>query len=488
MAERSRSKVAVGLGLAYFPSPMVRVLALTTTLLALGLAEPTAFSQEEEGGLAPSLPSHNDGKDKPDTDDMRRMLEEQQARLDELEALLEQEQQKEEEEPPLFKIRFRGYADVGFFAPIGNDGVGWIRDVSNRQFPEYAGQYGWVFLGDILSTAVNSRGEVADLGNAPAAERFDSVDSDGAPGFIANEVNVRMEIEMAESAILRTSLNIVPRTGSDFALGDFLEMDLAELEWVVADGVSIWVGKTLPVFGIEYKERKSDERFGITPSLIQRYTSGPQLGIKARAKLFDDWLILAASGTNGSATTEQFHFYDEVDSNSGKTVNGRLALNVPIGRLIDALPGHELEVGFSGSWGPQDRATNNDDAMWFIGADLTYRTASFQLKGQWMRGEAPGHPAERVWGLDLKDSGYVEIDWMFLPYLGAMVRGGLRDAVVELTTERLYITKSIRITGGLRAVFNPHIALKVEYLHNREFGDIEQFDNDIFTSSLVLSY
>jgi len=30
--------------------------------------------------------------------------------------------------------------------------------------------------------------------------------------------------------------------------------------------------------------------------------------------------------------------------------------------------------------------------------------------------------------------------------------------------------------------------LKVEYLHNQEYGGIEQFDNDVFTSSLVLAY
>ena len=53
----------------------------------------------------------------------------------------------------------------------------------------------------------------------------------------------------------------------------------------------------MPVFGIEYKERKSDQRYGITPSLIARYTIGSQLGVKVRSKLLDDWLILAAAVT-----------------------------------------------------------------------------------------------------------------------------------------------------------------------------------------------
>jgi hypothetical protein len=37
-------------------------------------------------------------------------------------------------------------------------------------------------------------------------------------------------------------------------------------------------------------------------------------------------------------------------------------------------------------------------------------------------------------------------------------------------------------------IFNPHVALKLEYLHNREYGRIDQFRNDVFTSSLVLAF
>src|SRR4030095_6021912 len=100
-------------------------------------------------------------------------------------------------------------------------------------------------------------------------------------------------------------------------------------------------------FGIEYRERKSDQRFGITPSLIARYTTGSQLGIKLRSKLLSDWLIVAVAATNTSSTTDQFHFQSEVDKNWGKTLNGRLALSVPVGHLIDALGGDRLEIGLS---------------------------------------------------------------------------------------------------------------------------------------------
>ena len=34
----------------------------------------------------------------------------------------------------------------------------------------------------------------------------------------------------------------------------------------------------------------------------------------------------------------------------------------------------------------------------------------------------------------------------------------------------------------------PHIVAKLEYLHNQEYGGVPSFRDDIFTSSLVLSF
>jgi hypothetical protein len=50
------------------------------------------------------------------------------------------------------------------------------------------------------------------------------------------------------------------------------------------------------------------------------------------------------------------------------------------------------------------------------------------------------------------------------------------------------VTDQLRFTAGLRWQFNAHIVLKAEYLHNRELGAIEPFDNDMLTSSLLLIY
>jgi hypothetical protein len=373
-----------------------------------------------------------------------------------------------------------GYVDFGFFAPFGNGGAGYVQDYGHLVYPEYAGRFGWVFMGDILSTAVNSRGEVADLGNAPGVDRFDSINSRGAPGFALNELNLTARSALAPNAIITASVNFTPRTGSDFRLGDSFDVDLAQLEWLPTDSqrTSIFVGKIDSVLGIEYRDRKSDRRFGITPSLISRYTTGTALGLKVRSKFgSDDWLVVAAAFTNGSNTTEQFHFYDEIDSNSGKTVSGRLAIHLPF----------SVELGVSGSFGPQDRATDNAHPMWFYGPDLSVHAGQVDVKAQWLRGRSDGEPAENTYGLRLRGGGYVEVDAMLTPTWGLVGRGEYRDAFVWLGTERAYVTNSWRATAGVRCVITARAAIKAEYLRNGEYGRVPQFRNDVFTSSLVLS-
>jgi hypothetical protein len=453
--------------MGYFRLPYL--LSLTASLLSA-----TAAAQER----APSLPDSGGGTEEEDL----------QQQIDDLREKLKQSQEAQKEVSPL---SINGYVDFGYFYPLGNKGVGWIRDTGNRTFPMYS-NYAWVFLGDILGSPINSRGEAASLGQAPGVDRFDSVDSNGAPGFIANEINLRITYQLAERALLRTSVNFAPRSPKqDFALGDFFDADLAELEYVVTDDgkTSIFVGKTLPVFGIEYKERKSDQRFGVTPTLVHRYTSESQLGLKLRTKLLRDVLIFAGSVTNNSSSAEQFHFHSEIDRNSGKFLNGRLALSLPIGKMARAFEGHRLEIGGSYEWGPQDRATDNGGKLWFAGVDLQYLSANFGLKGQWMKGKAPGRAEDGAWLLDLHSSGYLELDWQLHPYVGIMGRAEQRDAVVILDPNlRVYVTKQRRYTGGLRVVFNPHIVLKLEYYKNVEYGGLPAIDNDMFTSSLVLAY
>src|SRR5205814_7258198 len=209
-----------------------------------------------------------------------------------------------------------------------------VQDYGHALFPECRDRYGWVFLGDILAPAVNSRGEVADLGDAPGVDRYDTINSRGAPGFVLNELNLALRSALGSTALISASVNFNPRTGNDFRLGDVFDVDLAQIEWMPTESqrTSVFVGKIDSVLGIEYRDRKSDRRFGVTPSLIARYTTGTALGLKVRSKFGpDDWLVLAAALTNGSNTTEQFHFYDEPDSNAGKTLSGRASGRLPVG-------------------------------------------------------------------------------------------------------------------------------------------------------------
>ncbi|HXI60054.1 MAG TPA: hypothetical protein VNO55_28500 [Polyangia bacterium] len=377
-------------------------------------------------------------------------------------------------------IIWGGYIDFGFFAPEGN-GAGYVQDVLHR-YPGYPGTE-WVFLGDILAPAVNSRGEAADLGDAPGVNRYDSIHSRGAFGFIVNELNLRLRATPSPTAILSASLNFTPRTGSNFSLGDMFDLDIAQLEWLPTESqrTSIFVGKIESVLGIEYRDRKSDQRFGVTPSLIARYTTGTALGLKVRSKFGpDDCIVLAVAVTNGSNTTEQFFFYDEVDSNDGKTVSGRLSFRLP---LLES-----IEIGGSGSWGSADRTTSNKHTMWFAGPDLIAHLGPVDVKAQWLKGHSGGDATQNLYSLDLHGGGYLELDAMLTSSFGVMGRGEYRSADITLPPQRAYVSRSWRATAGVRWTISTWAVLKAEYLHNGEYGNIPQISDDVFTSSLVLSY
>jgi len=380
-----------------------------------------------------------------------------------------------------FPIKIGGYGDVGFFATQG-DGSGTRRDVAHMMFPQHD-NIGWVFYGDLLATQINSRGDVADLGELPGVNRTDAVNSEGTPTFLVNELNLSVNAGLGSHALFTSSVNFTPRTGSEFAFGDSFDIDLAQLEWMPTDDgkTSIFVGKVDSVVGIEYKTRKAPQRFGITPSLIARYNTGTAVGIKARTKLAGDHIILAAAVTNGSFGSEQFHFFQEGDANSFKTLSGRAALRIPIGSGT-------FEVGPSGSWGTQDGVGDNGGKMWFVGADAELSISRLDLKASWLRGKAPGDELSMAYSLDLKNGGYVEADLLLTPVIGILGRAEMRDALVQQGTERLYITQNWRSVAGVRLIFNPNAIVKAEYSHNGEFGNTPSIPDDVITTSAVMAF
>jgi len=401
-----------------------------------------------------------------------------ESKVTDLETRLQTEQNSRKSR---FPIKIGGYGDVGFFATQG-DGSGLRRDVAHAMFPSYQ-NIGWVFYGDLLATQVNSRGDVADLGELPGVTRQDYVNSEGTPTFLVNELNLSVNAGLGSQALFTSSVNFTPRTGSDFSFGDSFDVDLAQIEWMPTESgkTSIFVGKVDSVFGIEYKTRKAPQRFGITPSLIARYTTGTAVGLKARTKLADDHIILSAAVTNGSFGTEQFFFHTESDTNTFKTLSGRAAVRLPVGS-------GSFEVGPSGSWGTQDGATDEGGKMWLVGVDAELDLSRLDIKAQWIRGKAPGDELTMAYSLDLKNGGYVEADVLVTPRIGILGRAEFRDALVQQSTERLYITKNWRATAGLRLIFNPQAVVKAEYSHNGEYGGTPSIPDDVVTTSAVMAF
>jgi hypothetical protein len=400
-------------------------------------------------------------------------------RLQELEAKLVMAEQSRKAR---FPVKISGFGDVGAFATQG-DGTGWRRDAGHVMFPD-RGDYAWVFYGDLLATTVNTRGDVADLGDSPGIDRFDSISSNGSPTFLVNELNVRVDAGLSSRALFTSSLNFTPRSGGNFRLGDAVDADLVQLEWMpTASGKhSLFVGKVDSVIGVEYKTRRAHQRFGITPSLLARYTTGTAVGIKGRSKLFDDHVVLAAAITNGSFGTEQFHFFSEIDSNSFKTLSGRASFRLPIGT------GGTFEVGASGQYGTQDGTPDGAGAMWFYGAEAELELQRLAVKAAWMKGKAPGDEVTMTYSLDLKQGGYVETNFLLTSVIGLLARAEFRDAEVAESRERLYITKNWRATAGMRFTLSPNAVIKAEYLHNGSYGGVPNIPDDVVTTSAVLAF
>jgi hypothetical protein len=399
-------------------------------------------------------------------------------RIEELEAKLES---SEKARRARFPVKITGYGDLGFFATQG-DGSGFRRDAGHTMFPD-DNNIAWVFYGDLLATMINSRGDVADLGEAPGVDRYDGVNSEGHATFLVNELNVGVQAGLGERALFTSSVNFTPRTGTDFRLGDAFDVDLAQVEWMpFANGkTSVFVGKVDSVIGIEYKTRKPTQRFGITPTLLARYTTGTAVGLKARSKLFGDKIIVAASITNGSFGTEQFHFHTETDTNDFKTLSGRVAIRLPI-------LGGTFEAGPSGQWGTQDGTPDGGGMQWTAGVDAELDTSRFDLKAQWLKARAPGDEVTQSYSLKLKNGGYVEANVILTPIFGLIGRAEFRDAEVQQGMERLYITKNWRGTAGVRMIFNPNAILKAEFSHNGEYGGVPGIDDDVVTTSAVMAF
>ena len=430
-----------------------------------------------------------------DLDRRLRELEAQNARLrEELDQLKEGQGLVEQQVERLLPLsgRLSGYLDFGFFYVQGN-GAGIKSDIGHRHFPEYADiTDSWVFYGDPLATVINSRGDPADTDDSRAVV-FDAVRSNGNASFIVNALNLSLFAGLGEDLTLTSSVDFVPRgrdvsVAGDTALGDFIDVKLAYAEYIVpieSFKLSLFAGKFDSVLGFEYRLREAPDRLGVTPSLLCRYTCGSPLGLKARAQFWEEAVALNVSVTNGSHGTENFPFYDEIDSNQMKTVAGRLSSKAPIGA--------GLEVGVSGSVGAQDLQADNSVIHWHYGVDLHLDWSDFDFTAEFLQGEADGAsfpgdpPCETTQCIRYKGA-YGQLGYRWLNWLTPYARVDFRDALHQKGESFVYISELLRVTGGARLELGPSVIVKAEYTVTRELGKAPDFKNNVFTSSMVIRH
>jgi hypothetical protein len=385
-----------------------------------------------------------------------------------------------------FKVEVGGYLDLGFFMVQGN-GSGVRRDLgrTTQRYPDVLSS--WVLVGDPLSTAINSRGDVAELGDSRAI-RFDALQSKGRPTFLVNALNLSFHASVDDMWFVTALVDFLPRERAfaGGAVGDFIDVKMASLRWQKRFDwglLTFNAGKFDSMQGIEYRQQEAPQRLTITPSLLCRYTCGRPLGLKVRGEFFDSMLEVGLAVTNGSSEVEQFPFSNETDFNIFKTVSGRVALRLPVGQ--------GLEVSASGAVGAQDRQTDDTVMQWHLGAAARLEWGRFQLQAEYVLGRANGRDLGSVrcgaaaclsykgaYGLVGVRFGYI-----FLPY----VRVDWRQADMRSATDYAYMSDVVRATVGLRIEPHSRIAVKAEYTFNHELTAF-QFPDDVLTTSFVVSY
>ena len=383
------------------------------------------------------------------------------------------------------KLLFSGYIDAGYYFPTGN-GVGFIPDFRNtlaQRFPDKT----WLFLGDPWSTPVNSRNEPADTDGSFALP-FDNINSGGNSSFIINEVNLDLFAQLHPKVSINASVDFLPRFKGDGELGDLIDFDLGFLRYEPFDNydLTLEVGKYISVFGLEYRRQESPDRIGITPSLIARYVSGRPIGIKLRQRWFKKRLILNMGLQNSSSHIETFSFGEEVDSNDGKHISGRLSYD--FAHLIGA---EVFEIGVSGEVGAQNLQGSNEVFQHQFDVDVRFAMKGFELRGEFIKGKIPGQGPQEAESLEFEGV-YIQVSqrleqsslpFVIVPY----GRWGARRAA-HRGDIFAYRSHSSRITAGVRLEFTDEIILKFEALHNMEHGAVPRFDNDLLVISLVASF
>lgn len=388
------------------------------------------------------------------------------------------------------RVSLTGYLDVGFFAVQGN-GSGVRKDLDRTLAGGNDLLSTWVLRGDPLATAINSRGEPADLGDSRAIT-FDGLRTGGRPTFLVNAVNLQLHASVGDEVQLHAMVDLLPRerTVTQFALGDFLDVKLAWARWARKFGfgeLTVWAGKVDPVLGVEYRFQEAPDRLTVTPSLLCRYTCGRALGLRGKLLLLDESLEVLVGVTNGSNQLELQPWGAESGFNLSPMLSGR------VGVLLPFKKGVELSV--NGAVGVQDR--QSDPTVWQFHAGASARvdlsTIFFTAEGGF--GRAAGKTglinevpvACAVASCLLYRSAYLLAGWRAALWLVPYARIDWRSGTMQAGREWFYESQRVRVTAGLKVEPVRRLTIKAEYTVNRELVGPD-FPDDVFTTSLIVSY
>jgi hypothetical protein len=381
-----------------------------------------------------------------------------------------------------------GYVDLGWAKAQGN---GTSFAPGDTRIPA---DYGV----DTFATAVNSRGDVASTNsNGRFTNGFlpYSVDIGGHPSFLINTIDLDVRYTPSPwPVMLFTRLQVLPRFNGAAQTLVVAEQAFARIAPLPAREFAVTVGKFDSVFGIEYLENEANLRTGITPSLIARYTTGQGLGAKVffRQQIPGLWtaVSLNVSATNGGTMVAPLQ--PQAISLTGTPVfAGRLGLEIN-------LPSVEIKLGVSAMDGPRNDQSDPTVRQKSIGGDARVLVGPLELRGELLRltqdagaGDKDNDlgPQTVVSKFDVR-GGYGQATLFFdLPF------DGLRRIAIYGRYDRRhaqfegYIPITVdRFTAGARLDIWESIAIKGEYLWNRELEGAPDVDNNVATSSFVYSW
>jgi hypothetical protein len=386
-------------------------------------------------------------------------------------------------------LRLHGYVDVGFAKAQGNGSS--FRAGDTRLPADYGV--------DTFAPAVNSRGEVASL---DAGSRFVngflpySMEIGNRASFFINTVSADLQYTPPGTPLfffVRTQL--LPRFANGTKTRVVVEQAFGRISPISSQEFALSVGKFDSVFGIEYLENQANLRTGITPSLIARYTTGQSIGTKAFYRLqIPAWMSafsVNAALTNSAGWVESLQTPDI-------SLTGVPNFSARVGYELNQLR-FQVKIGASVLFGPRNDQRSSAAGQHAFDADARLTVGWLSLSGEYISlhedpGVAPGKltgTGEYPLASGFNVHGFYNQVAVAIP-TGAV---SLQTATVYARYDRRHAEfegfgpiLTSRVTTGVRLDFWSSLALKAEYLFNRENSGAPPVPNDVFTSSVVFSW